>query len=190
VESLVLGLALLALALMVQLAMLLGLKRQMVTRQQAYVFHSIRDQLQLHVVEGRVRQDSEAYEFLLWACNLAMRNAGTMRLSDLVKVTAQIERRVGEAMGTLEDIQKQPEEVQRLAAECFSSLAKMLIANDTLVRAAFALRKLVMQTAGTSSSVLIKADQFATSLFGTSTRARAVASANRYLNWSQDLLHA
>ena len=66
----------------------------------------------------------------------------------------------------------------------------MLIANDSIVRIAFALRKLVMQTAGASSTLLSRADQFAASLFGTSARARAVVSANRYLGWSRDLLHA
>ena len=96
-------------------------------RSQAFKFHELRDRLQLLATEGKIKQDSVAFSFLMFALNLAIQNAGVMKLSTLLALSKTINRKMNVPP---HDFRCENEEVQQLAADVFSELSNMLISND------------------------------------------------------------
>jgi hypothetical protein len=63
--------------------------------------------------------------------NIAIRNAGVMKLRDLIEITKTVKKETDDEK--LEDhIREYPTEVQTLASEVCSAFAWMLVANDDL----------------------------------------------------------
>jgi hypothetical protein len=113
--------------------------RALNAREQAFRFHAIRDELQWLALRGEVRPHVALYGLLLWTANLAIRNAGTMRLHDVLVMARAIERYMGalppHRAGWERCIRACPAPLQRVAAKASEALADMLVANDPFVRA-------------------------------------------------------
>jgi hypothetical protein len=111
-------------------------------KEQAFRFHALRDQLQLLAVEGRISTTSVGYKGLLRMLNIAIRNAGLMKLGEMLR-TAESAKDTIDNKPTFEkfeeDIQRHDAAIQQLASDCFSAYVYMLISNDSLVRVAFML---------------------------------------------------
>jgi hypothetical protein len=77
----------------------------------------------------------------MFSLNLAIKNAGTMNLSDILKISRAVKNKAegGGFEGITEDIRRQGEEAQKLSAEFFQALANMLISNDSLTSIMFSL---------------------------------------------------
>lgn len=146
--GLMVGLVALAVAVMIQRLILRSRARTLVAREQAFRFHAIRDELQLLALRGDVEQQSGPYEFLMWTTNLAIRNAGTMKLRDVVRIVRAIDFKMAELpTRQLEnELASSPKPLQRLAADTFEALTKMLVANDTLVRGGLYCAELTART--------------------------------------------
>jgi hypothetical protein len=110
------------------------------TKEQRFRFHDLRDRLQLLVIEHKLEPGTRLHHFLLATINLAIRNAGVLKLREIIALSRSVKK---EARGentfvTLQaEIVRQPKEVQALSAEVFNSLAAMLIVNDSLTSLLF-----------------------------------------------------
>lgn len=99
-------------------------------RSQSFKFHELRDRLQLLAIEGKLTPGSPVYDFLAFTLNLAIRNAGEMRLSELLRFTRMIDGRMKVPARDVFAEFRSDSEVQKLAADVFNALSQMLIAND------------------------------------------------------------
>jgi hypothetical protein len=106
--------------------------RPLKVRAQTFKFHELRDRLQLLAVDGKIEQASATYDFLQFTLNLALKNAGVMKLSEMLKLSRIIDRKmkVTEFYDVLSELRRKDEEVQKLAADMFNALGYMLISND------------------------------------------------------------
>ena len=153
-NALALGLAIALAGISVQRILLSGFKRRMQIKKHAYRFHSIRDHLQLHAIGGRIEQTAITYQFLMWICNFSIKNAGTMSFRDLVHLASDIEEEVDGRKEFLEDINKQPDEIRILAAECMMTFGYMLIVTDPLVNTVVSVRRVFVQSHKLGRSVV------------------------------------
>jgi len=102
-------------------------------KEQCFRFHDLRDRLQLLNLEGKIRPDSNVYGFLLLTINIAIRNAGVIKMSQLLEISRSVKSSEGHEFGKLQaDIGQYPKEVQELASEVLNKFAWMLVANDDL----------------------------------------------------------
>jgi hypothetical protein len=105
---------------------------------QCFKFHELRDRLQLLVIQGKIQPGSEPYDFLLFTINIAIKNAGIIKLSDVVSISRMVKR---EADGEFDKLQRDTErhsaEVQALASEVCGRFAMMLVANDDVTALLF-----------------------------------------------------
>lgn len=106
--------------------------RALRARSQCFKFHELRDRLQILAVEGKIEIGASTYKFLQFTLNLCIRNAGTMKLSALLKLSKIIHRkmRVQPSHDVFSDLRTESEEVQELTADVFHELSCMLIVND------------------------------------------------------------
>ncbi len=133
-SSFIAGLLGLALALLIQCLQLRRRARELKATKQAFRFHHIRDELQVLAIDEKVRPSTPTYEFVMGTSNIAIRNAGILKLSDVLRLARIVGTRVDdESLEFFQDIRRQPPEVQRLAAETFKAMSDMLVANDTVV---------------------------------------------------------
>ena len=105
------------------------------TRDQCFRFHDLRDRLQVLAVEHKIEPSSMLHHFLLSMINVAIRNAGVIKLSQLLNISRSVKEEAADGNGFAtmqEEIRAYPKEVQVLASEVFSSFALMLVANDDL----------------------------------------------------------
>lgn len=104
------------------------------TREQCFGFHELRDRLQLLAVDKKIDVRSQSYQFLWNSINISIRNAGVMKLSELLRISQLLKREV--ESNTFKEVQEElrshPAEVQALASEIFTSFAHMLVVNDDL----------------------------------------------------------
>lgn len=134
-NSLLAGLAGVSIALVVQRLALRKHKKSARSTLQAFQFHDARDRLQELAISGAIEPDSPTYRFLWMAINLAIKNAGAMRLRDVMRVASEVDREAREQYQQLvEDLEDQPESVRDLYVSVMHTLTETLIANDVLVR--------------------------------------------------------
>jgi hypothetical protein len=103
-------------------------------KEQCFRFHELRDMLQILAIEGKIKQESRIYQFLFFMINVAIRNAGVMKLSDLLRMSKTVKTEV-EGPGfeaVTRELRSYPAEVQILASDVFNTFAKMLVVNDDL----------------------------------------------------------
>ena len=104
-------------------------------KEQCFRFHDLRDRLQMLAVEHKVEPTSRVHDFLLYVINIAIRNAGVIKLSQILNISQTVKK---EAAGGSEfeqlqaEIRSYPKDVQALASQVFSSFAWMLVANDDI----------------------------------------------------------
>jgi len=124
------------------LLVLLTLQRRvpaLEAKEQAFRFHSLRDQLQLLAVGGCIETGSTSYTVLMRMLNVAIRNPRLMKLRDMLWMAEAAKDTLSHP--TFEefqkDIQRHDQSVQKLAQDCFAAYMVMLISNDSIVRLAF-----------------------------------------------------
>lgn len=135
--SILVAVVALAIAVAIQRLVLAPRGRVLRAHEQAFRFHTIRDELQTLALKGVVRQDDPVYSFVMWTTNLCIRNAGVIRLRDTLSTARTVDSKVqGESFNRfLRDVKRKPEPLQQLVGQTFIALAEMLVANDHLVRA-------------------------------------------------------
>src|SRR5260221_14071749 len=69
-------------------------ERRLKLKGQSFRFHELRDKLQLLAIDGKIQKTSQLYEFLLFTINLAIKNAGLMKLSQLLGLSKAIDTRM------------------------------------------------------------------------------------------------
>jgi hypothetical protein len=109
--------------------------RSLNIKDQSFRFHELRDRLQLLAIDGKIEKTSRTYEFLQFTINLSIKNAGSMKLSELLNLAKAInvKMNVPRTDEIFADIRRHDQEVQQLSADMFASLARMLISNDHLI---------------------------------------------------------
>jgi hypothetical protein len=109
-------------------------RRALVKRNaQCFKFHELRDRLQLLVIQSKIQPGSDLYSFLLFTINVAIKNAGVIKLSDVVSISRMVKREAdGEFTKLQRDTEKHSAEVQALASEVCGRFAMMLVANDDI----------------------------------------------------------
>lgn len=181
-SAVLVGLVALALAVVLQRLLLVGQARQLTARQQAYRFHAIRDELQSLAISGQAQPDSDLYRFLMWTANLAIRNAGTMKLRDIVSLARAVDKETRPYRPFEEMIRSSPKPLQHVAVETFESLTAMLVANDSLVRGGLRFANVAVSTWRLCRPVLIflvrRADAIAQHI--APSHAEAVQYARKY----------
>jgi hypothetical protein len=162
-------------------------KRQPLLRskEQAYKFHEFRDRLQILNAEGKVGIASLGNDFLMFAINLAIRNAGAMRLTDILQMSRAVKKKVqNDGFERItEDIRRQGEEAQKFSAEFFEAFAIMLISNDTVTSLMFTFTKLAAGSVNKAVLRLIAAVGNAL----VPEQTEALREAREYQRWGNDL---
>ncbi len=190
-ETALFGLSWLVVAMAIQRAFLAGRSRTLRAKEQAYRFHALRDELQLMAAEGRVETTSLTYNFLMQSLNLGTRNAGLMKLREILELSEKVRRTVEETHfeAIYSDIQKHESSVRDLAGRIFFMFANILIANDWLVSAGLSTRRKILTSWGLIRPVVRLADIFATRILAVfaPTKVQAVDQARLYRNWAERL---
>ena len=101
-------------------------------KEQCFKFHDFRDRLQVLAIEHKIEPGSDLYRFLLMTTNIAIRNAGLIKLSELLNIARSVKRQVdGNEFSKIQgEMKNYPKDVQALASEIFESFAWMLVSND------------------------------------------------------------
>jgi len=190
-EGLIFGLVVLSIAVTCERGVLARNATRHRIDEQAFRFHGLRDRLQTFVAEGRLAPTSLTCDFLMRMINFAIRNAGVIRLRDLVEMASDVEKEVKETRfeAICADIQQHDSDVQQLAAEFFLTFTSVLVSNDWLVRAGFAMKMYVAGSWDLLQPIMKGLDGFAQGCLGVinPTRAEAVAHARRYSEWGHKL---
>lgn len=135
-ELLIFSLSIFTLGLSIEISFLCRRIPRLNMKEQAFRFHALRDELQLSAVNGDIPVTSLSYRMLMLMLNIAIRNAGLMKLRDILMMTETVRKQLGRsnAEELQNDIQRHGPKVQELASKCFTVFADMLVANDYIVR--------------------------------------------------------
>jgi len=188
-ESVFVGLISMAIALGIQRAFLSSHKRRLRASEQAYRFHALRDDLQLLAAGKFISVASPVFEFLMFTLNMAIRNAGAIRLREVLQLSKLIDKEVERHQfeKLLAEIQDCDPRVQQLAGRTFFSFAHMLIANDWLVASGLAIRQRINRGWGKLSAAINWIDRLmiAFLLRMASEKVQAVDRASHYRDMGQ-----
>lgn len=153
-------------------------------RQQAFALHALRDDLQLMVANNQVERTSVTYDFLMTMLNFAIKNAGVVKLRDLLvlsnKVRSDVVHRSFENVQG--DIKKHSPEVQELSAKFFFVMANMLVSNDWIVNYGVKAAKLIVPPIKIFASIMSKFLRVVMP-----ERVEAVSDVRRYRDWGNRL---
>jgi|SRR6185437_857903 len=157
-------------------------------KSQEFKFHELRDRLQVLAVEQKISTSSSSYVFLHFILNLCIRNAGEMKLSELLKLSKIIDHKMSKlsASNMFRELRKESEEVQRLAADVFQELGCMLIVNDGITRLFAKIAELIAHKM--RGAIFAFAKGIAKTLAPTHTRA--VNEALKYQSFSAEIRNA
>jgi hypothetical protein len=182
------GLSWVCVVLVIERAMLYGRAHASGGREYSYRFHALRDELQIMAVQERLETTSLTYDFLMQSLNLALRNAGTMKLREMLTLAQRVKENVEAAQfdQLRADIERHDVQVRELTGRIFYTFAEILIANDWLVSAGVKTYKIVMTSWGIVRPVLQLANQAATAIMRVlaPTKVKAVKHALQYQRWA------
>lgn len=135
-QLLIFSLSIFALGLLIEILMLCRRAPRLNVKEQAFRFHALRDDLQLLAVDGHISVTSLSYHTLMLMLNVAIRNAGLMKLREILVIAETVRKELAQsnAKELQSDIQRHGVKVQELASQCFKAFADMLVANDYIVR--------------------------------------------------------
>lgn len=104
-------------------------------KEQCFRFHELRDRLQMLLIDGKIGRGSDVYEFLQLTINLGIKNAGDMKLRQILGLARQLNQKIAGVpyQNIFEEIRQQSPDVQSLFGDIFQSLAAMVISNDKIV---------------------------------------------------------
>lgn len=146
-------------------------------KEQCFRFHDLRDRLQLLSIEHKIEQNSPAYRFLLTMINVAIRNAGVIKLSEVLDMSQKVKNADGKEFEKLQgEIGSYSKDVQELASEVFGKFAWMLVVNDDVTYWLF--RGLKILTKITNAAVVTCAKAVAAAI--TPKRAQVVREAYEF----------
>jgi hypothetical protein len=121
------------LAILIETLVFWKRRRMLKEKEQCFRFHDLRDRLQLLALEHQIDPNSKLHNFLLSMINIAIRNAGVIKLSALLDVSRIVKNEAGSGDDSLQaDIRSHTKDVQALASEVFASFSWMLVVNDDL----------------------------------------------------------
>lgn len=122
------------LAILIETLVFRKRRRMLKEKEQCFRFHDLRDRLQLLAIEHQIDPNSKLHHFLLSMINIAIRNAGVIKLSALLAVSRTVKNEAGSGdYDSLQaDIRSHTKDVQALASEVFASFSGMLVVNDDL----------------------------------------------------------
>lgn len=161
-----------------------GMEQRLKAKEQAFKFHALRDDLQLLVANGQVEPSALTYTCLMGLLNFAIRNAGVMKLRDILALSRKIQTDVNQKnfQDIQADIKRHDAAVQELSQRVFFALADMLISNDWLVRTGVKAQnsiepavRLLNRIAGAVLRII------------NPERVQAVGAARRYFDWGNQL---
>lgn len=183
-EGILVGLSSLVVALSVQRIFLEKYGSRLRSKEQAFQFHALRDDLQLLVAEGSLSTSSLTCDFLMRMLNFAIRNAGVIRLREIVDLSERIRRGAANTPFSAidADIRKHDARVQELAQRFFETFAVMLVSNDWLVWSGVRVLNTV-RTSWTAARPLVRAiNRIMTTILSlvSPVRLRAVRDARWY----------
>lgn len=182
-NPILIGLTVTAIGLLIELLVLDARNPKLRATEQAYKFHELRDRLQILMVEGKIDARSVAHQFLILSLNLAIKNAGVMSLTQILKLSRAVKRNADEVtfQHIIEDVHRQGVQVQKLYDEFFQALVVMLISNDRLTKLMFALAKFGAKAV--NRAVIRVIASVGKSLFPKHTEA--VSEARQYQRWGR-----
>ena len=104
-------------------------------------------------VDGELAAGSVPYDFLMDSLNLAIRNAGVMRLSQVLDVSRAVKTSADKFSNErlIKEVQGSGKETQKLYGEFFEALVEMLVSNDRLTSLMFSLWKLAARELGNAA---------------------------------------
>lgn len=131
--------------LSIEFAVLRKRKSQLRRKGHTYRFHELRDRLQLLNLQGKLENTSISYKFLMSSINLAIKNAGTMRLSDVLQISRAVKKEAEciTIKQIAEDSRRQSAEAATVLADFFQALTAMLISNDSITSIMFTVTRLL-----------------------------------------------
>ena len=185
-----LGLSLAAVAVAIQRLVLVSRARSMRARELSFRFHEVRDGLHKLVAEGRLSTDSRTYDALMSMTNLAIRNCGSMKLMHVLALARQVDAAVPRQ--TLQEIERQDDDVKELAGSFFEGFAAMLVNNDRIVRYSVRAVRTLEQSWRVLRPLVSVVDRLGALLVGriSPARADAVRTATRFIDNSRNLAAA
>lgn len=110
--------------------------RKIAAADQAFRLHSLRDELQILVAEGRLEPSSPTHDFLMTMLNFAIRNAGSVKLREVLQIARNVKDHIGKTQfeDLLADVERHDGAVQELFQRFFLTFGNMLVSNDWIVR--------------------------------------------------------
>jgi hypothetical protein len=140
------------LAALIQAAILERRKGLLRAKEQCFKFHELRDKLQILAVDGKINRNSAVYDFLLHTINLSIRNAGFMKLGELLQMSSALKKEVESQafVSVASEMRSATPEVQLVASEVFDTFAKMLVANDDFTYWIFAALEVTTKVANSA----------------------------------------
>jgi hypothetical protein len=189
--SVLVGLVVISLVVTVERAILSGWDDKLRAAEYCYRFHRLRDELQMMVIQRKLETSSLTYNFLMQSLNFAIRNAGTMKLREILEIANKVKERVEAAHfdAICEDIAKHDTHVSDLAGHVFSTISEILIANDRLVCIGVAVYRTIKKSMSFISPILRAVNSIVTPLFRVLTpmRVDAIDSARQYEKWASKI---
>lgn len=178
------GVIIVALAVLTETLVFWKRRTFLKAKEQCFRFHDFRDRLQLFTIEGKIRADSNVYGFLLLTINIAIRNAGVIKLSQLLDVSRSVKSSKEHEFSKLQaDIREYPKEVQELASEVLDKFAWMLVANDDLTVWLFKGLRILTEV---TNEAVVKCVKWVVSRIAP-VHVRVVREANEYARLGQRL---
>lgn len=137
ISSMIVALSVIAVALTFERLYLRSRKQKLRAAEQVFVFHRLRDELQLLVIEDKLNMSSRIYRSLLTMLNLGIRNGSSLRASELVRIVRSVEQPKDSLTSDdfVQHVKLHDQEVQRFVAVCYFEFAKMLLMNEPLYTA-------------------------------------------------------
>jgi hypothetical protein len=158
-----------------------GVSKSTKASEQAFLFHALRDELQVLAAERVLSSDSLVYQHLMKMLNLGIKNAGIMTVRDLLVVYSQLSAEAKGSTAFQDAVEKCDPKTKNLAGRCFLAFSQMLIANDWVVRTAVQCAKAI-RIPGVAYRAITKT---ASQIFP--QRSQAVREARLYREWAQRL---
>jgi hypothetical protein len=144
-------------ALLIETLVFRKRRETMKVNDQFFRFHDLRDRLQLLGVEHKIGQQSRPYHFLLDMINIAIRNAGVIKLSEMLEMSRKVKNVDGKEFEKLQaEISSYPKDVQELASEVFGRFAWMLVVNDDIAYWMFKGLKILTKTTNVAVASWVK----------------------------------
>lgn len=133
-KAIIVALTLVAIALTFERLYLRWQRKRLRVTEQSFTFHKLRDELQLLAVDGQIEVDSHLYGFLSVMLNLGIRNAGTLRASQVVQMaktrTHEFDDDSNDSL--VRHVKMYNPQVQHFVGKCFYEFSRMLVLNDPL----------------------------------------------------------